>query len=1178
MRNLKKYLAVIVAIAVMMTAMIPAFAEEATTTIPADAKICADLGVLKGSGDGVTVEYLAGSVDRMQAARLYLRLKGLEEEALATDEDAENFPDADETNADGRKIMAYLKAHPEHGFAGGVSGNFGPNDQMEAQPYYKVLLTALGYAQKDEAGVGDFDYADTLTFAASKGLSKVATVTDFTRADFATASVEALKATVKGGTKTLAAVLVDAGKIDKDAAIAAGLYVDVPEVVEVTSIYTDNLKQVKIEFNTAIDKATAESKDNYKIDNFTFDGAALSEDGKTVTLTLNDSETTKFTNQKEYKITITGLKDASGKAIAKVDKKAFIPVDTTIPTVTSVEALGTKAVKVVFSEPVKKSTATTMGNYKIDGKSIAGVIKYSFANSVIIQTTMAVGEHTMSIDGVADFHDYKANAKDIAFTVVEDTEAPLIESATAKDLMEVEVIFNEPVKSVSKAYHTSDSKTGTIKVDDKKVTVTFATDKRLPATDTTLTLKDVEDYSGNKATREVTVTPNLDTERPEVVSAKAEVVDGKHKFTIAFSEKVKEDDAKKGSNYTIQDKDGKAVSGKGLNKDGHPSSATYDSSKKEATFTLSSTLDAGTYTLEIVGISDISYIGNVMLPYSTTIEIGDTSNPSLVKAWIEQETISGSPTQYDAKLYVKYSEDMATEGTGSVLEYTKYTYSNSYPASPSWLPVPKDSEVSLSTSDTVVVTLPRSTTDYKGTVQGIRVSLVADKEDNFLTNYYDDIVLSPDKGTIAINSAKAIEKDTIEVEFDGILSNVEASDFTAAGKEVEQATDISKKDGKTTVQFKFKDGYEMSANANGGTAQFTVAVAAVDVGTQDSNGAKVSGFETIVDAIKPSPIDVAISGVDRPFKLVEETGSYFIYVYMDEEIAVNTNAADVMDVKYDGTKLKVVSVTAVAGVNPAIKIELGSELREDDNDVIAASKIIATNTFDVVVKTSNDDLKYIKDADGDGVAVDEVNKSEALANVVSADVETFVNGLKAAADLAPIAAEVSDLAAGITVITAPAVDATTLALPTVPAGYAVEIKTSDDSVVITTGGVIAPPLTATTVNLVLTVTHIASGATADTASIAVVVPQSNQGAVNDVAAGITTIDAPEVDATTLELPAVPDGYTVIIKTSDNAIITTDGDITPGVQTTVNLVLTVIHTASGSEADTVSIAVVVPAAS
>lgn len=97
--------------------------------------------------------------------------------------------------------------------------------------------------------------------------------------------------------------------------------------------------------------------------------------------------------------------------------------------------------------------------------------------------------------------------------------------------------------------------------------------------------------------------------------------------------------------------------------------------------------------------------------------------------------------------------------------------------------------------------------------------------------------------------------------------------------------------------------------------------------------------------------------------------------------------------------------------------------------------------------------------------------------------ETSVSTAQSVA-IARTAKEVAD---GISSIAAPAKDATTLTLPIVPAEFSVSILSSD-SEVIGTNGVINPPATETTVNLVLRVTRTSDSSTADTVSIAVVVP------------------------------------------------------------------------------------------
>ena len=82
-----------------------------------------------------------------------------------------------------------------------------------------------------------------------------------------------------------------------------------------------------------------------------------------------------------------------------------------------------------------------------------------------------------------------------------------------------------------------------------------------------------------------------------------------------------------------------------------------------------------------------------------------------------------------------------------------------------------------------------------------------------------------------------------------------------------------------------------------------------------------------------------------------------------------------------------------------------------------------------------------------------------------------------------------EIAALITAITAPAANATTLTLPTVPAGYTVAIKSvSPDTTTLSTSGTITPPATAKTVTVVLTVTRTSDSTEADTAELTVTIP------------------------------------------------------------------------------------------
>jgi len=258
---MKKTLALVLALAMVFSTITVAFAEDA---IGAEAQICANLGMLKGETGTVDAAYTATAPTRLQAAVMFLRLKGLEAEALAFTGE-ENFADGNIAWAEGANLLAYLKANPQLGWQGDGT-NFNPNGAITAKEYYKVLLEALGYKQTTPEVVGDFGWDNVLEFAAEKGLSKAAGVDSYTVNDLAIATVEALKLEMKEGGKTLVASLVEAGTIDKAAAIAADLYEDAATTeAKLDSVVGTANDKVEVTFDADVAAAFAENPANYKI-------------------------------------------------------------------------------------------------------------------------------------------------------------------------------------------------------------------------------------------------------------------------------------------------------------------------------------------------------------------------------------------------------------------------------------------------------------------------------------------------------------------------------------------------------------------------------------------------------------------------------------------------------------------------------------------------------------------------------------------------------------------------------------------------------------------------------------------------------------------------------------------------------------------------------------------------
>jgi len=125
----------------------------------------------------------------------------------------------------------------------------------------------------------------------------------------------------------------------------------------------------------------------------------------------------------------------------------------------------------------------------------------------------------------------------------------------------------------------------------------------------------------------------------------------------------------------------------------------------------------------------------------------------------------------------------------------------------------------------------------------------------------------------------------------------------------------------------------------------------------------------------------------------------------------------------------------------------------------------------------------IEDRAGDGVHIDDVVYSLTHAEAVftSEEVKDLLSQM--------IALSADQVAAAVTTVTGPAVNATSLTLPSVPEGFTIAIHTSSNPAVIGTNGVITPPPAATNVDVVFTVTRTSDGSTADTGPIAVAVPK-----------------------------------------------------------------------------------------
>ncbi|PYY29551.1 S-layer homology domain-containing protein [Paenibacillus illinoisensis] len=699
-----------------------------------------------------------------------------------------------------------------------------------------------------------------------------------------------------------------------------------------------NYKELVVKFDGEVDATTAENTANYTVSGRTFESATLSADKKSVTL-LVEENTGNLPQQRDTNLVVKGVKNATATKTFDETVK-FTAVDTQLPEVKSVQGLGTKALRVEFSEPVTSATAGNLANYKVNGQAISGFVKYTYPNIAFITTDLPVGEHTLTVSGVKDFAGFSASTAESKFTIAEDTTAPEITKITTNDLKKVVVEFNEPVKSVSSAYQTSSNKSATVSIKDNVVTLTFSDPNRLSLGESTVYLNGVTDYSNNSADRNAKVTPELDTIRPTVSGVTSKTVDGKTELTVEFSEKISTEDYNKVDNYVLKDSAGKIYTGKGFTTKGNPSVAPRyavdkNSKNDETKVVLTSvggTLPAGNYTLEVSGVRDQAAIGNTIIPQSVPFTLTQTGALETTAAWYNNDEANN-----EYQVYVQFNRPVATSGNGNALDVNKYDY---VVTNATYKPFPASSTtVQLYNANTVLLTVSKEDVKDLQTASALRVVNVADTNGNFV----DGTTVSFGSQTtsnveVVTNSVYAKAQNKVEVKFKGELTFVNKSDFKFTGLSEESDFNITNQsvvDGNTVVEFTFAKDKAIAYNSG-----VTLTTETQDkIASADSVGRKLKAFSaTVLDGIKPvfdKDADNAILASDTTvtLKFTENVKSNF------------TPAA--YNVTVDGTK---VNVTRAEANNKVLTLTLEKAVNAGQ---LVEVELVNNSTGSFVTDTNN---------------------------------------------------------------------------------------------------------------------------------------------------------------------------------------------------------------------------------
>lgn len=436
MKKLKRVIVSIISMTLILTNITTVYGKE----IDEEVEIAGELGILKGSTGKITEDYLQQPTTRLQAAIVFLRLKGLEEQAKQFSGE-KTFSDAKQVHwIGGRNILAYLKENGELGWIGN-NNQFNPNKTISAKEYYKVLLETLGY----EIGK-DYMWDNVLSFAKEKGLSKISNVKELTNKDIAVATVEALELKTKEGV-VLINLLVESNIIDPIKADRTGLYKISPKgnMISATSI---DATTILVEFDEAIEPIDKDFKIN-GLDSKEYDIKSIevlkSEKSiliKTEELTLGSIYTISYKDKsldivpimkkQEIKPQIESATAITGEVVRLVFNSRNIRKDSLVPSNFEIHNIVDNDVVVTnvrFDEfEMKKNVNYSKTIVLLDVTGIDSGLVYTVKPSNITSYTGAVNDNT----------------KQSTFAGIStDTKAPKLKSAISKDGYGIDVVFEE---------------------------------------------------------------------------------------------------------------------------------------------------------------------------------------------------------------------------------------------------------------------------------------------------------------------------------------------------------------------------------------------------------------------------------------------------------------------------------------------------------------------------------------------------------------------------------------------------------------------------------------------------------------------------------------------------------------------------------------------------------------
>lgn len=666
MKHCKKSMTALILVVILLISMLQT-GLALTATEQADALKAA--GLFLGTG---TDYNLTGLVSRDQGITLALRAQGMEPAALAQTPDQiaaalANVADIAEIADWARPYVAYaLKQEPAitRGVSVRADGKtvFAPAQRMSGDQLLTFLARAMGYEASPETIP---DVAVEAKMLTATQVVRYVQMQAFTR-EHAVAilhSVVSNGVVAKTGEK-LIDKLVNNNIVQELEAIGLGFTkptptptptptaTPVPERLSVLDVQAQNTKQLLVRFTQevlldTVVKANFVVKENGAIIKQVV--PTLQTDRRSVLLTL--AGTTVITNGASVDVTVRkAVKGVDGTALAEDFKKEALYIqDTILPRMVGAEVIGKQQVKIQFSKPVWDGSDNQVDatNFTIRNGGNTLYVSSATANftdsTVLVNLGMELVPGNVEImvnataiygDYLRDFNNWRLQADTLTITYTKQTTEPTVQvEAVNKYSRVVTVRFDRPVYGTQVRLYMMVKNVdfyGSVPVSKYELNASDVWEFTMPGpiptgnvsfflTNSETVGYEMKDLFGIKVSdKSMTYNNVADTTPPVVASVEST---GNTGFDLRFSEALDAVSAQTKLNYEVRNASGSVLA---------ISSVTLLPDLQSVRIAVGTT-DQQTYSLRVGGVKDLD--GNVMVLWTTTKTVEDSSNPKVTTAY-----------------------------------------------------------------------------------------------------------------------------------------------------------------------------------------------------------------------------------------------------------------------------------------------------------------------------------------------------------------------------------------------------------------------------------------------------------------------------------------------------------------------------------------------------------------